>query len=261
MPIITLTTDLGYSDFYLASLKAKILTQFPEVQLVDISHGVQKYNIAEAAFMLNSVLQDFPKDTVHIVGIGTSSVDDITHLGIRFKNQFILAPDNGFISLIADQHPDLVVELTMNIDTDFLAFPARDLYAPAAVYLSKGGSLEVIGRRTEDYLKRALIQPMTGNEYIKGMVTYVDDYGNAITNITQDLFKTIGKGREFLIGFIQKGYELDRLSKRYGDAPEGDRLAMFNSTGYLEIAINQGHAANLLGLVKEEIVIISFFDD
>lgn len=261
MPIITLTTDLGTSDYYLGTIKAKILSQLPEVQVIDISHAIDKFNIAEAAFVLKSVMLDFPKDTIHIVGVGTRSLDDIRHLGIRYRNQFILTADNGLFSLLADQHPDLMVDLQMNLDTDVMTFPTRDLYAPAAVHLARGGTLEVIGRRTEEFVKRALIQPTTGTDYIKGMITYVDDYGNAISNVSEELFRAVGKGREFLIGFTQKGYELDHISKRYTDVVESERLALINSAGHLEIAINQGHAANLLGLQKGEVIIISFFDD
>lgn len=258
MPIITLTTDLGTNDFYLSTVKAKILSQFPDIQIIDISHSIDKFNIAEASFMLKSAMSDFPKDTIHLVGVGEQSIDSIRHLGIRYKDQYLICADNGFFSLIANQHADLMVEIQMNIDTDILTFPTRDLYVPAALHLARGGTLEVIGKRTEEFQKRSLIQPVTGDGYIKGMVIYVDDYGNAISNITRELFKSVGKGREFLIGFIHKGYEINSIDQRYSDSSEGDRLAMFNSAGYLEIAINHGHAANLLGLHKGETIIISF---
>lgn len=260
MPIITLTTDLGTGNYDLAGVKAKFATQLPDAQIIDISHEVEKFDIAEAAFMIRSTIGQFPKGTVHIVGVGSGAIDDSRHLGIEYKGQYILSADNGFISLIADQYPDLVVELTMNIDTDIMTFPVRDLYAPAAMHLCRGGTLEVIGRRTEEYLKRATIQPMIGEAFIKGMVTYVDHYGNAISNINKDLFKKVGKGRRFVIGFIQKGYEIDQIDRRYSDASLGDRLALFNSAGLLEIAMNSGHAADLLGLHKGETIIVSFDD-
>lgn len=259
MPIITLTSDLGYEDPYLALVKAKILTQLPDAQIIDISHSVNPYDIAEAAYIVKSILSDFPKDTIHIVGIDTRSIDTIEHLGIRYRNQFILAANNGLLSLIADQyHPDLVVELTMNVDSDKLIFPLRDLYAPAAAYLAKGGSLEVIGRQMSDLPKRTMLLPTTGEDYIKGFVIYVDHYGNAISNIHESLIKEVAKGRDFLIGFVSKGYELHDIKERYDDVAINERLALINSAGYLEIAINQGHASNLLGLPKTEAIIMTF---
>jgi len=258
MPIITLTSDLGLDDHYLAMVKAKILSQKPDAQIIDVNHSIHKFNIAEAAFVLKTMLKEFPKDTIHIVAVGTQAIDDITHLGIRYQDQYILTADTGLFSLIAEQHPDLLVELQMKVDTDVRIFPMRDLYAPAAVYLSNGGTLEVIGRRVESYNERVLLKPTIGSDYIKGAVIYVDGYGNAISNIDKKLIKEIGKGREFLIGFVQKGYEMTEIKQRYSDVTMGERLALINSAGHLEIAINQGHAADLLGLNVGESVIMTF---
>jgi S-adenosyl-L-methionine hydrolase (adenosine-forming) len=258
MPVITLTTDLGLDDYYLALVKAKILSQLPDAQIIDISHSINPFDIAEAAFVLKTILKEFPKDTIHIVAVGTEAVDDIRHIGIRYKDRYILTADTGLFSLIADQHADLIVELQMNIESDVLIFPARDLYAPAAVFLANGGTLEVIGRRTDKLVERISVKPTTGHDYIKGAVIYVDKYGNAISNIDNTLIKEIGKGREFHIGFVQKGYEMTEIKKRYSDVPLGDRLALMNSAGHLEIAINQGHAANLLGLHTGATVIMTF---
>jgi S-adenosylmethionine hydrolase len=259
MPLITLTTDLGTTDPYLAMVKAKILTQSPDAQIIDITHSIQPYDIGETAFIIKSILNHFPKDTIHIVGVDTRSIGSIAHLGVRYRNQFILTANNGILSLIADEyHPDVIVELTMNIDTNQLNFPVRDLYAPAAAYLAKGGSLEVIGRKIDTLPKRTMFQPQVGNDYIKGQVIYVDHYGNAISNIHINLIKEVAKGRDFLIGFVTKGYELHEIKARYDEAPLNERLAIINSAGYLEIAINQGHAANLLGLQKYETIIMTF---
>ncbi len=260
MPIITLISDLGNRDFYLASLKAKIFSQLSDVQVIDIHNHVDPFNIAQAAFVLQNVFNDFPKDTIHMIGVASGSVDELPHLGIRYRNQYILAPDNGFFSLIAEQQPDTLVELTQKLDTDQLTFPLRDLYAPAACHLARGGTLEVIGRRLETFERRTLMQPVLGQDYIRGTVVYVDSYGNAITNITREMMQTQSRGREFMIGFREADYGIESISKRYSDAGEGDRLALFNSAGYLEIALNQGHASNLLGLKTGEMIIIEFYD-
>ncbi len=259
-PIITLTTDLGYGDYYLSLIKAKIYSQDVDCQVIDISHEIDKFNLAEAAFVLKSVMSNFPKGTIHIVGVAAGAVDEGRHLVFSYLNQFIITADNGFFSLIADHHPDIVVELKINLDTNDVNFPTRDLYAPAAALLARGVTPEVIGKQIQDYQKRAMLQPVIGDGFIKGSITYVDNYGNAISNINRELFKKVGKGRRFLIGFIQKGYDIDVISSRYSDASEGDRLAMFNSAGMLEVAINHGNASHLLGLEKSETIIITFDD-
>lgn len=260
MPIITLISDLGNKDFYLSSVKGKIYGQLENIQIVDINNNVDQFNIAQAAFVLQNVFNDFPKDTIHLVGVGSGSVDQFPHLGIRYKNQYIIAPDNGFFSLIAEQKPDLMVELTQKLDTDQLTFPLRDVYAPAACHLARGGTLEVIGRRVESFERRTLMQPILNQEYIRGMVVYVDSYGNALTNITRDMLKAQARDRSFMIGFREADYGIETISKRYSDVSEGDRLALFNTAGYLEIALNQGHASNLLGLKIGELIIIEFYD-
>lgn len=258
MPIITLTTDLGHKDYYLSQVKAKILSQSPDIQIVDITHEIDKFDIAQAAFVLKNVLDDFPKDTVHIVGVGTKAIDNIPHIGIRYKNQYIITADSGLFNLIARFHPDLVVEIQMNLDTDFLSFPVKDLYAPAAVHLATGGTLEVIGRRTDKLTQRVMMAPTIGPDQITGSIIYVDGYGNAISNITGDLIKEVGKGRDYAIGFISPQYTIERLSKRYGDVPESERLALINSAGHLEIAMNQGRASDLLGLHPGTTIVMQF---
>ncbi|GAB5540011.1 MAG: SAM-dependent chlorinase/fluorinase [Salibacteraceae bacterium] len=258
MPIVTLITDLGTSDFYLSMVKAKLLSEKTQFEIVDISHDVAQFDIAQAAFVLKNVMEHFPAGTIHLMGVATGSTDHTRHLAIEYNGQYIITADNGFFSLIAEKQPDLIVELRMNLDTDFKNFPLRDLYTKAAAHILRGGTLEVIGKRTDDYLNRTMFQPTIGDGYISGVVAYVYNYGNAITNIHQSLIKQVGKGRDYLIGFTQKGYELHSIEERYEDTSEGDRVAIINSAGYLEIAIMHGNASQLLGLERGETVIISF---
>lgn len=261
MPIITIISDLSEKDFYLASVKAKIHSQLDDIQVVDISNNINAFDIGQAAFVLQNVINDFPKNTVHLIGVDTGAMDEYTHLGIRYKNQFIIAPDNGFFSLIAEQRPDLIVEINMNLDTDQLTFPLRDLYTKAACHLARGGTLEVIGKPTEHYSQRSSLQPVFGGDYIRGMVIYVDHYGNALTNITHKMMKEQSRNRGFEISFRTADFSIDSISLRYSDVPEGERLALFNSAGFLELAMNKGHAANLLGLQVGEMIMIRFDDN
>ena len=258
MPIITLTTDLGNKDYYLSQVKAKILSQSPDLQIVDVTHQIDKYDVAQAAFVLKNILDDFPKDTVHIVGVGTKAIDNMVHLGIRYKNQYIITADSGLFNLIARFHPDLVVELQMNLESDYPNFPVKDLYAPAAVHLATGGTLEVIGRRTDKMTQRVLMAPTVGPDQITGSIIYVDDYVNAISNITTDLIKEIGKGREYALGFVSPSYTIEQISMRYSDVTEGERLALINSAGHLEIAMNQGRASDLIGLHPGTTIVMQF---
>jgi S-adenosylmethionine hydrolase len=257
-PLITLTTDLGTKDYYLASIKGRILSQMPDAQIIDINNDVKQFSVLEAAYMLKNVINDFPKGTIHIVGVGSGAINDIQHLIIEHKNQWIITANSGLFNLITDEKPMFAGIVNVDPNLDILTFPARDLYAPIAVHLAKGGDPREITISTENLAKSIQLQPATGDGFIKGSVQYVDSFGNAITNIHRSLIDKIGPGAEYIVGFRRKGFDIKRMSLRYSDVPPSERMALFNSAGYLEIAINEGHAANLLGLHAEEAVIISF---
>jgi len=257
-PLITLTTDLGIRDFYLASIKGRILTQLPDAQIIDINNSVTQHSVLEAAYVLKNVLRDFPDGTIHIVGVGAGAINDIEHLIIEYRNQFIVTANNGLISLISDEKPTYVGVVNVDPKLEVLTFPARDLYAPIAVHLARGGKAEEITIPLPKPVTSFYLPPTVGDGFIKGTVQYVDAFGNAISNIHKSLIQEVGNGAEFIIGFRQKGFNIKHLSKRYSDVIASERLALYNSAGYLEIAINQGHAANLMGLHMDETVLISF---
>ena len=260
MPIVTLITDLGNKDFYLSTVKAALYREQVDLDVVDITHHIARYDISQAAFVLKNVMHHFPAGTILIIGVSSKSTDNIRHLAFDYDGQKIICADNGFFSLIAEKKADLIVELNLTLDTDFKNFPLRDLYTKAATHICRGGTLEVIGKRTEVFERRTMFQPAIGDGFIKGVVAYVDHYGNAVTNIHKNLIKQVGKGRTFLIGFTQKGYDIDRIDERYDDSSEAERIALFNSAGYLEIAIVHGKASQLLGLELGATVIMTFDD-
>lgn len=256
--LITLTTDLGLRDHYLASVKGKILSQLPDAQIVDISNNVSQHNVSEAAFMLKNVIEDFPKGTIHIVGVGAGSMNDIEHLIIEHKSQLIICANNGFFNLMSDEKPEYAGKVNVDPKVEIVAFPARDLYAPIAIHLAKGGNAREISVPINDLMRLFNLQPTIGPDFIKGSVQYVDSYGNAISNIHKSLIERFDSNLEFVISFRQRGFNIRRLSRKYSDVPEGERLALINSSGYLEIGINYGHASNLLGLKRDEIIMLTF---
>lgn len=248
MAIITLTTDLGIKDFYVAAIKGSLLGQLPDARVVDISHHIAKFDIAQAAFVLKTVMTDFPEGTVHVVGVHTSPSPGAAHLAALYKGHYFIGADNGFFSLLFDVQPDAVVELTLNQDSDVLTFPTKNLYVKAACHLARGGTLEVIGKAVSEIQQRTLVQPVTSKDFIRGSAIYIDSYGNVITNITREMFKRAVQDREFAITFRLPGYDIEEISSNYCDVPEGERLALFGSSNRLEIAIHAGHASNLLGI-------------
>lgn len=262
MPFITLTTDMGLKDHYVASLKAYLMRSCPSVPILDITHEIECFDVNQAAFTLRSVIDEFDEGTVHIVGVRPESDSEVDHLLVKHKGQYILAADNGIFHLLLDREPEDVYVLNLRQDTDFLGFPTKHVLAKAAIHLIKGGTPEIIARRGEIKNRRIRLHPILAPSMIKGHVMHVDRYENAITNIEKQVISEVGKGRAFIIDF--GGVQIKKLSTRYQDVHEGVVAAVFSDQGLLEIGINGGMvnngggASSLLGLKRDDIVRIDF---
>ncbi len=256
MAVITFTSDFGYSDHYVAAVKAKILSEDPQVTIIDISHAVEPFNIPQAEYVLRSVYHAFPKGTVHLVGVDTHSKSGVYHAASYNGHYFLLA-DNGLLSLLTDGAPDRVVEL--EAAEKLLPFPAKDLLAPAAVYLAKGGDLEVLGPKAESVTQLLNRQLRLNDHSITGHVIHVDRYGNLITNITRDSVDTIAHGRTYTIHFGRE--TVGHIYPNYNQVDEGECCCIYNSLDQVCIGINKGHAAELLGLSFDSQIDIRFYPE
>jgi S-adenosylmethionine hydrolase len=260
MAIITLTSDLGLKDYYVASLKGAILSQTPNVKIVDITHEVPSFNFSKAAFIIKNCYKDFPQGTVHIIGVSAESSIDIPHIVVFERGHYFIGADNGMFSLIFDSPPEKIIELNINQDTDRITFPAKDVFVKTACHIIRGGTLEVIGKPKAELEVRTLFSAVSENNTIRGMASYIDHYGNIITNITETLFKSFGRGRKFGIFFRNTNYEINQITSSYNSVIEGERVAMFSSTGFIEIAVNKGNASKLFGIKENDIIRIEFYD-
>jgi S-adenosylmethionine hydrolase len=257
MAIITLTTDLGDKDIYQAALKGSILKLLPTVNIVDITNSVAAYNIQQAAFILKNSFYYFPEATVHLIGIDTVFNNDTRYLAVKYKEHYFVGADNGIFSLMFDQDPDEIYEITIMQDLKFLHFPLADIFVKAACHLAKGGKLKEIGIPVNDIEKKMNLQPVIEKNLIKGVVIYIDSFQNVITNITKEFFNTVQQGRRFMLSF-KRNETISHLSWHYNEVPEGEKLCLFGISDHLEIAINKGNASGLLGLNLGDSVIIDF---
>ncbi|MFN0031033.1 MAG: S-adenosyl-l-methionine hydroxide adenosyltransferase family protein [Flavobacteriales bacterium] len=261
--IITLTSDLGMRDHYVASVKAALLTLAPDVSIVDISHQVRPFDIHEAAFLVRSVWQQFPIGTVHIIGINPEYNTQQIHVAVHYMGHYFVCADNGMFSLLFDEVPQDIFELTLTHDADF-NFPMRGAFATAAAHLCKGGSPEFLGKRISALKQTPPKLPQTEHDLIKGHVQYIDHYGNVYTNITRQIFDAVSASRSFAIHFKKAGYAISTISHYFHDVIEGERLAMWAHNDCLMLAINGGApdngggAADLFGLKKDDIIRIEF---
>lgn len=257
MAIITLTTDLGDKDIYLAALKGSIYKLLPKVNIVDITNSVAAFNIQQAAFILKNSFHYFPDDTVHLIGIDTVYSGQTKYLAIKYKNHYFVGADNGIFSLMFNEEPDEVFEINIMQDLKFLHFPLADIFVKTACHLAAGKDINLIGLPVSGIEKKMNLQPVLEKNLIKGMVIYIDSFQNVITNITKDLFNQIQQGRQFVLTF-KRNESINHLSWHYNEVPEGEKLCLFGISDHLEIAINKGNASGLLGLNLGDSVIIDF---
>lgn len=258
MGIITLTTDLGHRDFYQAALKGSILTLLPQVRLVDISHEIPSFNIQHAAFILQNAYHYFPKNTVHLIGIDTVFQEGSRYIAMEYNDHFFVGADNGIFSVIlGEDKPKKLIEIEIMQDLRFLHFPLADILVKAACHIAKGDPIEALGSLIESPLQKMSLQPIIEKNTIKGHVSYIDSFGNVISNVSKELFNKVQQGRNFVLHF-KRNETIEKMSWHYNEVTEGEKLCLFGISNYLEIAINKGNASQLLGLNQDEMIMIEF---
>ena len=257
MAIITLTTDLGLKDYYVASVKGSIYKLLPEVQIVDISHIIPAFNIQEAAYVLQNSYPFFPEGTVHIIGVNAECTEETPHICLLIEGQYFIGADNGIFSLLFEKKPDKVVELTISPDKKESVFPVRDVFTKAACHLARGGAMDLLGNVKKGFNERILFKPIYTGNSLRGTVIYIDSFNNVVTNITESLIQEASQGRSYFVSFGGRN-EINTISKAYTDVQEGELLAMFNAAGQLEIAMNHGKASQMLFLHVGDSVSIMF---
>jgi hypothetical protein len=254
MPIITLTTDFGQNDFYVAMLKGAMLQQHAGLQIVDVTHNVAPYDIVQGAFILKNAFRHFPKDTIHLVSINNFS-GNLSFIAFRCEGHYFVGPDNGIFSLIFNELPSEVYRLDYDPEDPF---PLKAVFANAVSHLAAGKPLFEIGLPDHDLETRIALQPVISTSQIRGSVIYVDHYENVIVNISRELFEKVRNERRFAL-YFKRNDPITKMSRRYHDVPVGEVLCFFNSSDYLEIAINMGKAGGMLGLKVDDMVQVDFF--
>jgi S-adenosylmethionine hydrolase len=257
MAIVTLLTDSGETDHYVAAVKARILGINPGLTLVDISHKIQPCDIAHGAFVLNSVFRDFPKGTVHLVGVDSTANVDSTSIGLQMEDHFFVGPDNGLFGLISDKPHQNLVDIN-SITPVATSFPEKEILAPAAAKLASGVSITTLGKPMTSFKKMIGRSVKATRKMIAGHVVRVDNFGNLITNISKTDFDILSKGKTYTIQF--SGEKFRKIHANYFQADQGDCFLLFNSIGLLEIGIYKGRANDLLGMDYDSSVNISFDD-
>jgi S-adenosylmethionine hydrolase len=280
MSIITLTTDYGLKDHFVGALKGKIVSQLPDANIIDISHDVDPFNVAQTSYLIEASYASFPKGTVHLIGVDAEINNQNQHIAMLWNNHFFIAADNGTLSILTQKiTPEKIYAVNIH-DRLHLEATDMDVLVTVATHLAKGGLPNVIGKEIFALKDVTQLHPrVENNSTIKGCIIYIDHFGNVVTNISRKLFTEIGQSRPYEIFFNAKANHrvknpIKTIYPKYSDilnndvfssnTYDGQRLAIFNEANYLELGIfrsnpnSLGSAASLFGLNYRDTVEIIF---
>lgn len=258
-PIITLTTDYGTSDHLVGAVKGAILNINPDVKLVDINHHVVPYDVLDGALSIGAAYRYFPPRTIHLVVVDPEVGTQRRPILVTGEHHYFVAPDNGVLSLVYEKEPGVQVR-HVTADHYFLnpisnTFHGRDLFAPVAAWLSKTGQTSSFGEEVNDYVRFSLPKPKAAGNAVRGVVLRIDHFGNLMTNFPAEDVRqwTTPNGK---IKIQVAGKEIHQLAQTYAQGAPGEPFGVLGSSGFLEIAVNKGNAAQLLGAQRGAEVIV-----
>lgn len=254
--IVTLTTDFGLQDAYVAIMKGVILKIAPEAQVIDYTHGINPGNIVEAAYLLRSGYRYFPRGTVHVVVVDPGVGSDRRAIVVQTPEATFVGPDNGVFTLVVeDARQDWgnsvqTIELTERrfwLPEVSATFHGRDIFAPSAAWLARGTALHEFGRALTTLTTAQLSLPVpVGARELQGQIIHVDRFGNCITNITEEHLYKHELGQRIVVQIIDQ--QLPGLFRTYMDGPPGTPMCLIGSSGHVELAVFNGNAAQYLGV-------------
>jgi S-adenosyl-L-methionine hydrolase (adenosine-forming) len=246
MPLVSLTSDIGQQDFLVGAIKGQLLQVATEFIVVDITHNLSPFNYPQAAYVCRNAIKNFPVGSFHLILVNLFDEKPEHLLLAEHNGHYIGCADNGLLTMILEEIPQKVVALTLEKSQQKNTLYCAAVFAKAFKQLMEGSTLEAIGDTAVSIHVKNPLKPLLGNNWIEGQIIFVDNFENVIVNIHKEEFEEQRKGRSFKIVF-KRDETIDRISESYADVPEGEKLALFNAAGYLEIAINKGNAAGLLG--------------
>lgn len=256
-PVITLLTDFGTADYFVAAVKGVILTINPQVSLVDITHEVPPQDVESGAFTLLTCYNDFPSGTIHVAVVDPGVGSTRRGIVVRAGSHYFVGPDNGLFSYICDRESSFeVFQLTEEKyfrPTPSSSFHGRDIFAPVAAALSKGTNPKRFGPRIKDEMRLAPLAPVKDQDgSLRGRIIHIDHFGNCITNFTR---ADVSDSTQMKLLVRRK--VIRQFRRYFADGPSDDLFAIWGSAGFLELSLNGVSAATLLRAKRGDPVIVS----
>jgi hypothetical protein len=249
MPVITLTTEWKPDDIYNGIIKGKLSSLCPGIVIIDNAGSIPVFNISRAAFIIRNTFENYPEGSVHLICVHSEALKDQEYLVVRAKKHFFIGTDNGIFNLILNSEPEEAVR----IDDKGLQ-NELEIFARTAAELLSGKEPSELGKAVESIRERIPLRATIDKDVIIGSIIFVDSYGNAISNITREVFYRVFENKSYRILIQSNKNYTDNISARYSDVPVGELLAKFNQLDLLEIAINGADVSELLSIEVGSVV-------
>ncbi len=258
MTIITITSDWKNGDYYYGALNGALLSLSTELRVVDITNSVPCFDVLQEIFIIRSSFRYFPKSSIHLLGVMSEPDASSPMVIVYGEGHYFVGVNDGRFSLLFDNPPSVCFRLLKGMEIPFSTFLSLELFREAADIILTN----TFESRTKvcDLRRESSPGLVYNDKSITGRVLYCDSFGNAVTNIERRVFDSLHKGRDFII-FVQGPYlKITKISRGYSDSVPGEIIALFNSLGMLEIAINQGDITAAENLNTSSQVRIKFLD-
>jgi S-adenosyl-L-methionine hydrolase (adenosine-forming) len=255
MPVITLTTEWKPDDFYYGIIKGKLSSMCPGTIIIDNAGNIPAFNISQASFIIRNTYNNYPKGSIHIICVHSEANKNQDHLVVRARDHFFIGTDNGIFNLILNSDPDEVIKIEHQGTTDEL-----EIFAKAASDLIAGKKPSDLGKSVSTLSERVPLRATIDKNVIIGSIIFIDSYGNAISNITREVFYRVFENKAYRILIQSNKNYTDSISLKYSDVPVGEMLARFNQLDLLEISINGADVSELLSLSIGSVLRIDLAD-
>jgi S-adenosyl-L-methionine hydrolase (adenosine-forming) len=259
-PIITLTTDFGSDDSLVGSMKGVILGIQPDAEIIDITHNVMPFDLLDGALAIGTAYKFFPPRTVHVVVVDPGVGTERRPLLVAAGQHYFVAPDNGVLSMVYQREESLAVR-HITAEHYFLqpvsnTFHGRDIFSPVAAWLSKNGQSSSFGEEITDFVRFTLPKPKAAGSGMKGIVLRADNFGNLLTNFTEEDLPQVLAGSNFKLRVGNA--EISRLAQTFGNGAPNEPILVLGSSGFFEVAVNRGNAAKAVGASRGAEVSVEF---
>ncbi len=251
MPVVTLSTDIGQGDYVVGAIKGQLIKAVPSVCVIDVTHQLIANNYLHAAYVCTNAFAFYPANTYHLVIINLFEKAPDHLLFAKHKNQYIICPDNGILTMIAGEKPEEIFSIKITKENTSGVLSCTEAFAKALTAMEDGASLKTIGSTLTEIEEKYPFRSTVGPDWIDSQIIFIDQFENVVINLTKREFEEHRKGRKFRIVLpARNDGGITNISENYASVEQGERLAWFNSAGYLELAINKGNLAGLFGLKR-----------